>query len=196
MKNRNIHIYLKLKRFLDFVCSLLLLILLVPLFVIVSIAIKLTSKGPVIFKQYRLGKYGKKFKMYKFRSMVVDAEKSSSSFTTVPNDIRITKFGKFLRITNIDELPQLINVLKGEMSLIGPRPISCLEFEYKDFSEEQRKRFEVRPGITGLAQINGRKSLDLNKKCEYDIQYVNSICFGLDLKIFFLTLLVLLKDNY
>lgn len=194
MKNRDIHHYLTLKHFLDFVLSLLLLILLIPLFIIISILIKISSKGPVIFKQYRLGKNGKKFKMYKFRSMVVDAENSSS--TTVPNDIRITKLGKFLRITNIDELPQLINILKGEMSLIGPRPISCLEFEYEDFSKEQQKRFKVRPGITGLAQINGRKSLDLDKKCEYDIQYVNSICFGLDLKIFFLTLLVLLKDNY
>lgn len=194
MKNRDIHHYLTLKHFLDFVLSLLLLILLIPLFIIISILIKISSKGPVIFKQYRLGKNGKKFKMYKFRSMVVDAENSSS--TTVPNDIRITKLGKFLRITNIDELPQLINILKGEISLIGPRPISCLEFEYEDFSKEQQKRFKVRPGITGLAQINGRKSLDLDKKCEYDIQYVNSICFGLDLKIFFLTLLVLLKDNY
>ena len=194
MKNRDIHHYLTLKHFLDFVLSLLLLILLIPLFIIISILIKISSKGPVIFKQYRLGKNGKKFKMYKFRSMVVDAENSSS--TTVPNDIRITKLGKFLRITNIDELPQLINILKGEISLIGPRPISCLEFEYEDFSKEQQKRFKVRPGITGLAQINGRKSLDLDKKCEYDLQYVNSICFGLDLKIFFLTLLVLLKDNY
>lgn len=192
MKSRNI--YLKLKRFLDFVFSLLLLVFLFPLFLIVSIAIKLDSKGPVIFEQYRLGKDGKKFKMYKFRSMVVDAEKLRSSLITLQNDFRITKLGKFLRITSIDELPQLFNVLKGDMSLIGPRPIS--HYEYEDFSKEQQRRFEVRPGITGLSQVNGRKFLDLDKKCEYDIQYVNSISFGLDCKIFFLTFLVLTKNNY
>lgn len=194
MKNRNIYTYLKLKRFLDFVFSLFLLFFLFPLFIIVSIAIKLDSKGPVIFKQYRLGKNGKKFKMYKFRSMVVDSEKKNLPLTTMPNDSRITNFGKLLRITSIDELPQLINVLKGDMSLIGPRPIRVPKYE--DFSDEQKRRFEVKPGITGLAQINGRKSLDLDKKCEYDIQYVDSICFRLDLKIFFSTFLVLTKNNY
>lgn len=191
MKNRNIYFYLKLKRFLDFVFSLLLLIILFPLFIIVSIAIKLDSKGPVIFKQYRLGKDGKKFKMYKFRSIVLGSETRPGS--TLPNDNRITKLGKFLRMTSIDELPQLFNILKGEMSLIGPRPS---RLEYEDFSKEQQRRFEVKPGITGLSQINGRKLLSLDQKCEYDIQYVNSISFLLDLKIFFITFLVLTKDNY
>lgn len=194
MKNRNVYFYLKLKRFLDFVFSLLLLILLFPLFIIVSIAIKLDSKGPVIFKQYRLGKDGKKFKMYKFRSMIVDAEKFNLDLISLQNDSRITRLGRFLRITSIDELPQLINVLKGEMSIIGPRPIS--NYEYEDFSKEQQRRFELKPGITGLSQVNGRKFLDLDQKCEYDIQYVNSVSLRLDLKIFFLTFSVLTKNNY
>ena len=190
MKNRN-YIYLNVKRFFVFTFSLISLILLSPLFAIVSIAIKLDSKGPVIFKQYRLGKGGKKFKMYKFRSMVLGSETRPGS--TLPNDNIVTKLGKFLRITSIDELPQLVNILKGEMSLIGPRPS---RLEYECFSKEQQRRFEVKPGITGLSQVNGRKFLSLDQKCEYDIQYVNSISFLLDLKIFFITFLVLTKNNY
>lgn len=194
MKKRNTHFYLKVKRFFDFSCSLLGLILLSPLFIIISIAIKLDSDGPIIFKQNRLGKDGKTFVMYKFRSMIVNAENIGLGYRAVKNDDRITKVGKFLRISSLDELPQLFNILKGDMSLIGPRPIS--HFKYEDFSKEQQKRFEVKPGLTGLAQISGRKSLTLEQRCKYDIQYVSSISFLFDIKIFFSTFFVLTKNNY
>ena len=194
MGKRNVHFYLKVKRFFDFTISLLGLIVLIPLFVIISIAIKLDSEGPVIFKQSRLGKDGKPFTMYKFRSMVVGASNIGTCNITVKNDNRVTRVGKFIRITSIDELPQLFNVLKGEMSLIGPRPIS--HFKYEDFSKEQQRRFELRPGLTGLSQITDRKTLNLNTKCKYDIQYVDSVNFLLDLKIFFITFLVLTKNNF
>lgn len=194
MKKRNTHFYLKVKRFFDFSCSLLGLILLSPLFIIISIAIKLDSDGPIIFKQNRLGKDGKTFVMYKFRSMIVNAENIGLGYRAVKNDDRITKVGKFLRISSLDELPQLFNILKGDMSLIGPRPIS--HFKYEDFSKEQQKRFEVKPGLTGLAQISGRKSLTFEQRCKYDIQYVSSISFLFDIKIFFSTFFVLTKNNY
>jgi len=194
MKKRNTHFYLKVKRFFDFSCSLFALILLSPLFIIISIAIKLDSDGPIIFKQNRLGQNGETFVMYKFRSMIVNAENIGLGYRAVKNDARITKVGKFLRISSLDELPQLFNILKGDMSFIGPRPIS--HFKYEDFSKEQQKRFEVKPGLTGLAQINGRKSLTLKQRCEYDIQYVSSISFFFDIKIFFSTFFVLTKNNY
>lgn len=188
--------YKKVKRCFDFLFSAFLLVVLSPLFLLISIAIKLEdSDGPIFFKQERLGKDGKFFVMYKFRSMLVNSENIGNTYVKlVKGDSRITRVGKFIRITSIDELPQLFNILRGDMSLIGPRPIS--HYKYEDFTKEQQKRFEVRPGLTGLAQINGRKSLTLEKRCEYDVQYVNSICFTLDLKIFFLTLFVLMKDNY
>lgn len=190
------YFYKKVKRFFDFFFSCFLLIVLLPLFCLIAIAIKLEDfDGPVLFKQERLGKNGKLFVMYKFRSMLVNSENIGTTYVKVKKaDSRITRVGKFLRITSVDELPQLFNILKGDMSLIGPRPMS--HCKYEDFTKEQQKRFEVLPGITGLAQINGRKSLTLEKKFEYDIQYVNSMCFILDLKIFFSTLFILTKDNY
>lgn len=195
MKNRNISFYIKVKRFFDILFSFSFLIVLLPFFFLIAIAIKLDSDGPILFKQDRIGKDGKMFVMYKFRSMLINSEWIGNTYVKVPKeDFRITKVGKFLRITSIDELPQFFNILKGDMSLIGPRPIS--HYKYEDFTKEQQKRFEVRPGITGLAQINGRKSLTLVKRCEYDVQYVNSICFTLDVKIFFSTFLVLTRDNY
>lgn len=135
MKKRNTHFYLKVKRFFDFSCSLLGLILLSPLFIIIAITIKSDSDGPIIFKQNRLGKNGETFVMYKFRSMIVNAENIGLGYRAVKNDARITKVGKFLRISSLDELPQLFNILKGDMSFIGPRPIS--HFKYEDFSKEQ-----------------------------------------------------------
>jgi len=193
MKN---YFYIKAKRFFDVFFSCLLLIVLLPFFFLIAIAIKLEDiDGPVLFKQDRLGKDGKPFVMYKFRSMVVNSENIGNTYVPVKKaDSRITRVGKFLRITSIDELPQIFNILKGDMSIIGPRPLS--HCKYEDFTKEQQKRFEVRPGLTGLSQINGRKTLTLEERCEYDIRYVNSICFTLDLKIFFSTLFVLTKDNY
>lgn len=187
-----------IKRILDFLCSLLGLIILSPILLVVAIAIKIDSKGPIIFKQKRIGKDGKVFDIYKFRSMIVGAEKIGTGVYSKKGDNRVTRVGKFIRKTSIDELPQLINILKGEMSLIGPRPVLTYHpWKYEEYTEEQLKRFRVRPGITGLAQINGRKQVEWNKRIEYDVKYVENISFILDVKIFFKTIykVILMKDN-
>ncbi len=191
-------VYLCIKRFLDIIFSIILLIILSPLLLIVSIAIKIDSKGPIIFKQERIGKDGKVFKIYKFRSMVVGAEKMGTGVYSGSKDSRVTKVGKFIRATSIDELPQLVNILKGEMSFIGPRPVLTYHpWKYEEYSEEQRKRFLVRPGITGLAQINGRKQVDWERRIQYDVQYVEKVGFLLDIKITFITIykVIFMKDN-
>jgi len=146
-----------LKRLLDIVCAALGLIFLLPSFIIIAVAIKIDSKGPVFFIQERRTKNGKIFKMYKFRSMIVDAEKSGTGLFNYENDPRVTKVGRFLRRTSMDELPQLFNVLIGDLSLVGPRP--CVVYELGDFdtlNRKYKKRFSVRAGITGLAQVKGR----------------------------------------
>lgn len=190
--------YSCIKRIMDIILSVIALIILSPILLVVSIAIKIDSKGPVIFKQERIGKNGKVFKIYKFRSMVVGAEKKGTGVYSDKNDARVTKVGKFIRATSIDELPQLVNILKGEMSFIGPRPVLTYHpWKYEEYTEEQLKRFIVRPGVTGLAQINGRKQVEWNKRIEYDVEYVENISFILDLKIFFKTIykVLLMKDN-
>lgn len=195
MKNK---IYLKFKRLLDIIFSLLGTIIISPILLIVAIAIKIDSKGPVIFKQKRLGKDGKEFEIYKFRSMVVGAEKMGTGVYSKKGDSRVTRVGKFIRLTSIDELPQLINILKGEMSFIGPRPVLTYHpWKYEEYTEEQKKRFNVRPGVTGWAQIHGRKDVEWHKRIEYDVQYAENVNFILDLKIFFITIykVLLMKDN-
>lgn len=190
--------YLAVKRIIDIILSFIGLIILSPLFIILSIIIKCESKGPVFFKQERIGKNGKMFKIYKFRSMVVGAEKMGTGVYSKKDDNRVTRVGKFIRMTSIDELPQLINILKGEMSFIGPRPVLTYHpWKYEEYTEEQQKRFSVRPGVTGWAQIHGRKQVEWNKRIQYDIEYVENINFILDLKIFFITIykVILMKDN-
>lgn len=187
-----------IKRTLDIFLSLIGLIILLPVFLIVSILIKLESKGPIIFKQKRIGRNGKVFNIYKFRSMIVGAEKIGTGVYSKKDDNRVTKIGKVIRMTSIDELPQLINILKGEMSIIGPRPVLTYHpWKYEEYTKEQLKRFEVRPGVTGWAQINGRKDVEWNRRIKLDVEYVNSITFKLDLKIFFKTIykVILIKDN-
>lgn len=195
MKNKT---YLKVKRLLDIILSVIGIVVLSPLLIIISICIKLTSKGPVIFKQKRIGKYGKVFDIYKFRSMIVGAENMGTGVYSKKGDNRITKVGKVIRATSIDELPQLFNILKGEMSFIGPRPVLTYHpWKYEEYTEEQLKRFVVRPGITGWAQIHGRKDVEWHKRIELDVYYVENISFKLDLKIFFKTIyqVILMKDN-
>ncbi len=162
-----------LKRALDICGALFGLMLLSPLFLIVAIAIKLDSKGPVFFKQGRLTKSGKQFYMYKFRSMVTDAEKMGAGLFNYKDDPRVTKVGRFLRNSSIDELPQLINVLKGDLSLVGPRPPVTYELgDFDTLNSTYKKRFDVKAGITGLAQVEGRNDILWSEKVVYDNKYI------------------------
>ena len=174
------------KRFVDIVISLVILIVSSPILALSAILIKLESEGPVIFKQKRLGLGGKEFYIYKFRSMCVGAEKSGVYSDN--KDTRVTKIGKILRKTSIDELPQAVNVLKGDMSFIGPRPpLTYHPWPIEEYSEEQLRMFEVRPGITGWAQVNGRKAVEWNRRIKLNVWYVDNLSLWLDIKICFLT---------
>jgi len=190
--------YKSVKRALDVVLSTVGLVVLSPVLLITAAAIKFESKGPVIFQQERLGLNGKVFKIYKFRSMVVDAEKTGSGHYSFAGDPRVTKVGGFIRKTSIDEFPQFINILKGDMSIIGPRPtLTYHPYPYEGYSEEQKHRFDVRPGVTGWAQINGRKDVAWDDRIVYDVEYVSNLSFAFDVKIFFTTVIKVLtmQDN-
>lgn len=176
------------KRFFDIVLSLLVLVILSPVFLITAIAIKIDSKGPVLFKQERLGKGGRVFKIYKFRSMCVNAEHTGSGVYSGKGDARVTRVGRIIRATSIDELPQAVNILKGDMSFIGPRPpLTYHPWPIEEYTDEQRKMFNVRPGITGWAQINGRKAVEWHDRIKLSVFYVEHLTMWLDIKIFFLT---------
>ena len=178
-----------LKRVFDLIISGLSLIVLSPVFLVASIAVKFDSKGPVFFRQERIGKGGKVFRILKFRSMCVGAEHTGSGVYSGKGDKRVTKVGNFLRKTSIDELPQLVNILKGDMSLIGPRPpLTYHPWPYEQYTDEQKRMFEVRPGITGWAQVNGRKEVEWHKRIQLNVWYVDHVSFGLDFKIFFMTI--------
>lgn len=182
-----------IKRLFDFLLSLILHIVLSPLFLIIAILIKLDSEGEVFFKQERAGLNGKPFMIYKFRTMVKNAEKIGDGYYTGENDPRITRIGRFLRKTSLDELPQLINILKGEMSIIGPRP--TLMYQVEKYDDFQRKRLLMKPGVTGLAQVYGRNSLSWPERIKYDVYYVENWNLWMDIKIFFKTFLVVLKGE-
>lgn len=182
-----------LKRIFDFFFSLLSLIVLSPLFFLIFLAIKIDSKGPIFFNQTRVGKDGNLFKVFKFRSMLTFEESFYDDGTPISNYDRITKVGDFLRKTSLDELPQLANILIGDMSLIGPRP--TLEYQVEKYNDYQKKRLLVRPGLTGWAQINGRNNLSWEEKINYDVEYVKNVGFLFDLKIFIKTFRVLLKSD-
>ena len=180
--------YKRFKRAMDVLAALLALVLLSPLLLVTAILVRSTSKGPVIFKQARIGRDGKVFEIYKFRSMCVGAEQKGSGVYSGKGDPRVTKVGKFLRATSIDELPQLINILKGDMSFIGPRPpLTYHPWPYGEYTPEQRRMFEVRPGMTGWAQVNGRKGVEWNHRIELNVWYVDHMSLWLDIKILFLT---------
>lgn len=180
--------YRAVKRFLDVTASFLGLVLLSPLLLVVSILIKIDSRGPVIFRQKRLGRNGKVFEIYKFRSMCVGAEKTGSGVYSGKGDARVTRIGKILRATSIDELPQLLNILKGEMSFVGPRPpLTYHPWKYEEYTDFQKRMFEVRPGITGWAQVNGRKDVEWHKRIELNVWYVDHMSLLLDIKIMFMT---------
>ena len=192
------------KRFCDFIFSFLLIILLIPFFLIIGIIIKIDSKGAIFYIQKRIGKNNKTFSCYKFRTMKPEAKyllkkiliknlNFKDEFVKtrkIINDPRITNIGKFLRFSSLDELPQIINVLKGEMSFIGPRPI--VKSEIKKYGDDFEKSFSIKPGISGLWQVSGRNKLSYEKRVELDIFYSENISFLLDIKIFIKTLLIII----
>lgn len=183
-----------IKKIFDITSSAIGIVILSPLFLIVSILIKLDSPGKVLFIQDRLGKDGKVFKIYKFRTMCDNAINIGNGLFTDETDSRITKIGSFLRKTSIDELPQLFNILKGDMSLVGPRPpVPNFPYKYDEYSEVQKIRFEMLPGITGWAQVVGRNSIDWDERITLDIDYVKNYSFLWDIKIIILTLAKVVK---
>lgn len=187
-------IYPKVKRLLDFILALLSLIILSPVFIVISLIIKLTSEGPVFFKQKRIGKNKVEFYIYKFRTMRTDTPKDTPTHLLKNPEQYITRIGKFLRKTSLDELPQLINILKGEMSFIGPRP--ALWNQYDLIAERDKYGAnDVYPGLTGWAQINGRDELPIPIKASLDGEYVKNMSFLFDLKCFFGTIISVIKSD-
>ncbi|WP_302541783.1 sugar transferase [uncultured Clostridium sp.] len=200
---QNLRVYEICKRTIDIIGAGLGLILLSPIIAIVACAVKFTSKGPVFFSQKRVGKNGELFEMYKFRSMVVNAEElkenleeqneMSGPMFKIKDDPRITKVGKFIRKTSIDELPQLWNILKGDMSLVGPRP--SLPKEVEQFDNWMFKRLSVRPGLTCYWQVSGRNNIDFEDWMKLDVKYVEERNFWIDIKLIFKTVFVLFGDK-
>lgn len=197
-------LYLMIKRMMDIICAVFGIVLLLPLFLIVSVLIKLEDpKGSVFFYQTRIGKYEKPFRMYKFRSMVSNAEELLEKFLDqnevngamfkMKEDPRITKVGKFIRKTSIDELPQLWNVIRGEMTLVGPRP--ALPREVNQYSSYDKLRLKVTPGCTGLWQVSGRNNLSFNEMLELDLEYIERRGLWLDIKLMFRTVKIIIFPN-
>lgn len=192
----HIKIYPYIKRASDLVIGLAGTILLSPIFLVTAICIKIDSPGKVFFLQERLGKNGRAFKIIKFRSMCENAEHMGSGVYSGKGDMRVTKVGRFIRATSIDELPQLVNLIRGDMSLIGPRPpLTYHPWPVEKYTKEQFHMFDVRPGITGWAQIHGRKAVEWNKRIELNVWYVRHMSFLLDIKIFFMTIIKVLKNE-
>ena len=183
-------VFLFVKRAFDIIVSLIALIILAIPMIIVAILIKLEDGSPAIFKQVRMGKNLKPFNIYKFRTMKTQREELNSELS---HEEMVTKVGKILRATSIDELPQLINILKGEMSFIGPRPWIVEYYEW--FTDEQKRRSDVRPGITGLAAVKGRNGINIFKKINYDLEYVDNMSLWLDIKIFFWSIVAVFKKT-
>lgn len=204
VKTNDSKLYLFTKRIIDIVCSIIGLTLFLPLFILVAILIKIEDKnGPVIFKQVRIGKGGTKFVMYKFRSMISNAEELKATLMDkneatgpvfkIKNDPRITKVGKFIRKTSIDELPQLINVLKGEMSLVGPRP--PLPDEVEHYTKYEMQRLSVVPGLTCYWQVNGRSNLSFDEWIKLDLKYINERNLLIDIKLILKTIKVIFSSK-
>lgn len=192
-------INLFIKRIFDVISSGIAIIVLLPIFIIVSILIKNDSEGPIFFKQERRTKNGKIFLMYKFRTMVVNAEKMGTGLFNYENDPRVTKVGRVLRNTSIDELPQLFNIFKGDMSVVGPRP--CVKYELGDFdtlNKKYKKRFEMKAGLTGLAQVKGRNDISWEDKVIYDNKYIEDfqrLGVIIDIKILFESVIKVFKKE-
>ena len=182
---------LALKRIFDIAVSIVVLVVftVIPVMIVIPIVIRLDSKGPAIYKQIRVGRNGKTYMMYKFRTMITELYDGDGN--EIMSEKRITKVGKVLRKLSLDELPQLINVLNGTMSIIGPRPM--LDYQAPRCIGEEKLRFEMRPGLTGLAQVKGRNNIRWEERIQYDIEYVKSFTFWLDIVILFKTVLLVFK---
>lgn len=194
--------YRYIKRFMDVILATIALVVLSPIFLIIAIAIKIESKGPVFFKHARIGKNGKIIKLYKFRSMVINAEELIKSFTPeqmkeykenykLTNDPRITKIGKFLRKTSLDELPQLLNIIKGDLSIIGPRPV--VTDELKKYGTNTEKFLSVTPGLTGYWAANGRSCTTYEQRMQMELYYIDNLSLKMDIKVFFKTIEAVIK---
>ena len=181
------------KRLFDVLLAGLVLVVLAPLFALIALLIRLTTDGPVFYVQERIGKDGKPFPFIKFRTMVVEAETQGAGILCLKDDPRVTTIGKILRRVSLDELPQLLNVLRGEMSVIGPRP--GLAYQVSKYTPEQRRRLSVRPGLTGWAQVNGRNSITWEKRIERDLEYVQRMSFAMDLLIVLRTVPAMLMST-
>ncbi len=178
------------KRLFDLLLSLTGIIVLLPVLLVLWILVRVKLGSPALFTQERPGKNEKVFKLYKFRSMTDERDKNGE---LLPDEIRLTRFGRLLRATSLDELPELFNILKGDMSLIGPRPLLVRYLPY--YTKEERHRHDVRPGLTGLAQVNGRNALGWEDRFAYDLEYVNHLTFGMDIKIIAMTVGKVLKRS-
>lgn len=183
-------IYKYIKRILDIISSLLAIIILSPLLAVTAVLVKTKLGSPVLFKQERPGKDEKIFTLMKFRTMTDERDENGE---LLPDEVRLTKFGKFLRSTSIDELPELFNILKGDMSVIGPRPL-LVEYIPR-YNEHQHRRHEVRPGLSGWAQVNGRNTVSWEDKFDMDVHYVDNYSFAMDVKILFMTVLNVIKKE-
>ena len=176
------------KRFFDVAVSLVALVIAALPMLVVALLVKLDSPGPVLFRQERFGRNGKVFTIYKFRSMCVNAEHTGSGVYSGKGDARVTRLGRILRATSIDELPQMLNILKGEMSFIGPRPpLTYHPWPLEEYSEEQLRMFEVRPGVTGWAQVHGRTNVEWHERIKLNVWYVDHVSLLLEVKIFLMT---------
>ena len=188
-----------IKRVFDIIGSLAFLAIFFPIYLIVGLAVIIDSKGPVIFKQLRLGFNGKEYYIFKFRSMVINAENMGTGLFNYANDPRVTKVGHFIRNTSLDEIPQIFNILKGDMSFVGPRPPVNYELgDYKDFTGDLKLRFRVKPGVTGYAQISGRNELSWDEKIIHDNRYIEDFYkWGIlvDIKVIFITIIKVLKNE-
>ncbi len=183
------------KRFLDILFSLIGLIITVIPMIFIAIAVKLDSKGPAVFKQKRIGLNGKVFEIWKFRTMCVNAEHTGTGVYSGDGDARVTRVGNFLRKSSLDEITQFFNILRGDMSFIGPRPpLTYHPWPIEEYTPEQLRMFDTRPGITGWAQVNGRKCVEWNKRIELNVWYVDNVSFLLDLKILFKTFFKVLSN--
>jgi len=190
---RNFQLFVK--RTFDLMCGIILLILMtvIPLLIVIPIIIRLTSKGPAIFTQERSGKDGKVFKIYKFRTMLLPEESINPDGSPMTPAQRITKVGRILRKTSLDEIAQIFNIINGTMSLVGPRP--TLPYQIERYTDRQLRRLAMRPGVTGWAQVNGRNDLTWTEKIEFDLEYIEKFSLWLDIKILFRTVLVVLKQD-